>query len=273
MLGFLTPQRTGESKDFTTRREWMGAFLTDRQQAARVWKARPFEPLGPFEVEMLALTLVEADLPEATRFIEMMRKTHPTEADALLALQLSRAKKESEALAILERTFVAWRNDAWVSVKVMEAALTLASAMVKASGDPVVAERICLSLKERFALSFAEGGRVQTLMEASQATGAKRHQYVAELMRTMEPHVPWQKRALEMRAKAYQEVKDPRLGQALTELREYLDNESPSFKVTLAMMKGERAPEEPANAPEPAPTENKAKPLEGATASGAALSH
>jgi spermidine synthase len=273
VLGFATPKRAGESKELKARREWMELFLTNRAQAAKAWQAQPFEPLGPFEAEMLARTLAEADLPEASRFIEMIRKTHPTEADALLALQMSRMNKGSEALAILERTFVAWRNDAWVSAGVMETALGLASAMVKASGDPMVAERICLSLKERFALSFAEGRRVHVLMEAAQATGPKKHQYVAEVMRTLEPHVPWQKRALEMRARAYQEVKDPRLEQALTELRDYLDNETPGFKATLAMMKGERAPEEPASTPEPAPTENKVKPLEGATASGGALSH
>jgi spermidine synthase len=273
MLRFATPERAGESKELKARREWMGAFLTNREQAAKLWKAQPFEPLGPYEVEMLTLTLVDADMPEANRYIEMMRKTHPTEADALLAVQMSRANKGLEAVAILERTFVAWRNDAWVSAGVIDAALNLASALVKVSNDPAIAERICQSLKEPFSLSFVDGRRVQVLIEASQATGPKKHQYVAEVMRTLEPHVPWHKRTLEIRARAYQEVKDPRLDQALVELREYLDNETPSFKATLSIRKGEAAPEEPANAPEPAPTENKAKPLEGATASGGALSH
>ena len=128
--------------------------------------------------------------------------------------------------------------------QVIDGALNLAREL--AARHPPAAPRLVAALSEPFAVLARNDNRLAILLRIAPAAGP---QAVVEVMRTLEPDVPWDRFTLMQRLAAYRAVGDPLAVRAADDLAAYLRYQSPPFAGALRQGRSAASTGEPA-APE-----------------------
>jgi spermidine synthase len=183
------------------------------------WEAQP--PSAPCltELAVVAHLYAESGNNKAEPLIERLRDRMPAEAELLggiLAYKQQRTSEAGERLATALRRF---RTDPWVlehiMVKSFDAAVNVARA------DPGQAPKLLQAFAEPFPVYCADENRRATAgVIAEQLSPAT----VAQCVASFEPHVPWSKRFLTYRLKAYENAGDTRAVRARQDLDAFVRN-------------------------------------------------
>jgi hypothetical protein len=230
----------GESPAMALHRNFTNEYLAQLfQEAAERWKKTPFEPLNPIERLMLATCLVANGDPAAEKYVAQIRETRPMDADALEAQAKARNKQWSEAVTLLEKTFVTWRTDPWANENLVARSLDLVIEIMRGARDPQIAERFYVALKEPFAVRMRDSHRRNSLLISAQESGANADKFLAEVMAPMENDPVWTKHYLMMRLSSYRKSNHPRLEQAATDWQDFVDSETPMLRAGLKVPQAE----------------------------------
>ena len=133
-----------------------------------------------------------------------------------------------QATDSLWATLSALRNDPWPAPQVVAAALEATRDMCR--GDVRLAERVCRSLGEPFALRLLDADRKRTRVQVASVLDP---QTQAEAFEDLEPHVPWERKFLAMRLEAYRASSHPLAGRAEREFLQYLQTAHTTFRESL----------------------------------------
>ena len=180
------------------------------------WRLRPWEPVGSVEELVLADALAEGADERAEAYIGRLRSSQPVEADLVLGRLRWRQGRLSEAVEALVRAFVRCRADPWPMPLSVQNAFPIALDL--ASRNDRFAIALSDALASPFSLALLDDERRVALLNVASRVDAARY---AQVLREMEPNVPWQWGILKLRARAYEETGDPRAALARRELEEF----------------------------------------------------
>jgi spermidine synthase len=184
------------------------------------WRDRPWEVVGSVEEFVLAEALAQGGEERAAALIERLRGFHPVEAELLIGRLRWRQGRLEEAVGAFERAFVAYRRDPWPLLQAVRNAFPIVADI--ASKDTRLAVRLWDVLAQPFAAALLEDERRLVRLEVASRADAARY---AEAVQEMEPNVPWRRRVLELRARAYEATGNTRAALARRELEEFIEKE------------------------------------------------
>jgi spermidine synthase len=234
----------GDSPAARQRRSILKAYARGaRKEALRLWREAGWQPRGPNELAMVSHVLVEAgDEAAALPLIEQLRATFPTDAELVLGLLRVRQERLPEAAQAFERAFGLLRKAPWVNDLLMEEALKASQQM--AVKDAVLGRRLFEALEQPFSTSVWELARLDrrlALAEQLDFPGL-----CVRALEPYEPHVPWGRKFLELRARCYGTTGHTLAARARAALESFRDAEPPALWEEEA-----EAPREPPRGPEP----------------------
>jgi spermidine synthase len=191
-----------------------------------IWQEQRVAPRTPLEMFTHAEPLAERGDEAATRYIDALRSEFPIEAAAFLARLRWREGRLDEGVAILSGAFEQYRTNPWPVPVIMRRALSLA---VEMSQDPRFVPAggpLLNALRQPFAIGMLNEQRKSALLFiAEQLSGGACSADFVNVIKSYEPHVPWQAIYLERRARCYQQTGDPLAPKAQRDLREFRRNE------------------------------------------------
>ncbi|HKD36154.1 MAG TPA: fused MFS/spermidine synthase [Pirellulales bacterium] len=168
------------------------------------------------ELAVIAHLSAEAGSYRADSLIEELGKEKPTEAEALRGILALRQGRVGEAGERLQSTFERLHADPWVLDHILTK--TYAAAIRCAKADPRLAPQLLRAVKEPFPVALSdEERRGAACVIAEQVSPAA----VANVVESFEPHVPWSKRFLDYRLKAYRDSGHRLTDQARRDVREF----------------------------------------------------
>ncbi len=222
-----------------------GRYLNgDLAAALASFRALGREPEGPNELLMVSEALADRGDQAAGPYLERLAEGHPVEATAVRARLALRQGDVEAALVLVEEVFAGLRRDPWVLPQLMDGAMNTAGDL--AGRHPPAAPRLVAALSEPFAVLARNDNRLAILLRIAPAAGP---QAVVEVMRTLEPDVPWDRFTLMQRLAAYRAVGDPLAVRASDDLAAYLRYQNRPF--AGALRRGAATP----SAAEPSPDE------------------
>ncbi len=181
------------------------------------WEALPKSASCLTELAVVAHLYAEAGNSQAEPLIERLRDRMPTEAELLggiLAYKQRRTVESGERLATALGRF---RSDPWVLEHILTKSFDAAISVAKS--DPAQAPKLLHAFAEPFPVDCADENRRATAgVIAEQLSPAT----VAQFVESFEPHVPWSKRFLAYRLKAYEKAGHPGAAQARQDLQEFV---------------------------------------------------
>lgn len=206
--------------------------------ALSAWKKlKNPEPRDLVETMLLAECLANAGQDEAQSRIEQLRVHLPIEADALLARWHLRQGREAEAIPRFEAAFTAFRINPWPERMLMARTL---KAVENAADDASAAfdRRLFNTLAEPFAAACNDSDRLWTRLALAKALDQEdwvegdRNQEnwdatTLQAIQAFEPHIPWTKGFLRVRARCYARLNHPKAPAAERDLQTFLAQEPP----------------------------------------------
>lgn len=205
--------------------------------AVRAWEGRDRGPSDSAEVLTFAEALAELGSDQARPFIAMLRETQPIEADVLEARLAFRQRKPGDAIAALERAFVAYRTNPWPLVTVMHRAMTLAVAIAREDASGATGRRLQQAVSEPFSVGMLNEVRRLTELELARMSDPRPcGEQAMKVLPTFEPHVPWTYDFLSLRAECYRQKSHPLAEKAAEDLARF---ESHATQSMLAILQGE----------------------------------
>jgi spermidine synthase len=209
-------------------------YLTGRRaEAARELLEERRPPSGPFEVGLIAEGLADAGDAAALPYIEAVATEHPLQGEVVRARLLARQGRHDEAMAALERAYVAYRSDPWPAPRIMRGSLQVAEDL--AHKRPDLAPRVFAALDAPFSVYVLDVERLGSLLRVAQVLPLATH--CTRSLEPLEPYVPWIAEVLLYRRSCYDATGHPLAGRAHRDLDEFLENE--------------RAKRQPGSAPPP----------------------
>jgi spermidine synthase len=196
-----------------------------------IWQGQKLPPHTPLEMLTLAEPMAERGDDAAVPYIEALRGEFPIEADALQARLRWRQGRLSEGISVLARALEQYRTSPWGVPVIMRRALGLAVDMARDTRFPQVGRPLLNALRQPFAVEMLEEQRKSALLLAADKLAEGRcSAEVLDIVRSYEPHVPWQAPYLAQRARCYAEAGDPRAAQARRDLDEFRKSEPKSLE-------------------------------------------
>ncbi len=175
------------------------AVAGNMRLAATEWQAQGAAPLGSLETSCVATALADVGDEGAERAIEVLRPSHPVEADLALGRLLLRKGDTEGAWNALERAYVAYRTDPWPQPFLVFESLRLIDPLV--SQNPKLAPRIWTALKEPFVLRMYDETRMTEA--ASLASRLPPGEPCVTAFLAFEPNPIWSEDFLVSRATCY----------------------------------------------------------------------
>ena len=166
---------------------------------------------------MLAHAYADLGDTEALGLLEELAKSHASEASALRARYLWRAGQLKGAAEALMSAFRGFRQDPWSLKDVVEQTFDVAGAI--SFRDPTLAKEMYASLDRPFALYVAEDLRKLTAVDLASILDPRSQ---AKAVEALEPHVPWEKKFLQLRLRVYHSTEHPFTARAQRDLAEFL---------------------------------------------------
>jgi predicted membrane-bound spermidine synthase len=194
--------------------------------ALGAWRQVGRDPVTRTELLTLAACLAETGDERAAPWIERLRGHEPLEAETLTALLRARQGKADEALAAVEVALDGYRENPWPEPFVIRQAVVVAGDL--ASGDPARARRLLPRLSRPFALRGSEEARLVALAQA--LTRLAPGPECVEVLRSLEPNVPWIQDWLGLRQRCYAAAgTGAEAAGARADLLAFLEEEPPRF--------------------------------------------
>ena len=132
----------------------------------------------------------------------------------------------SESAGLLADAFEKYRINPWPMPLIMRRALSLATDMARDSRFSQVGAPLLNSLQQPFAIDMLnEQRRSALLFVAEQISEGRCSTDFVNVIRSYEPHIPWQAIYLERRARCYAETNDPLAARAQRDLEEFRRSE------------------------------------------------
>jgi hypothetical protein len=186
--------------------------------AAAAWQAAPWTPANSRQLASVAHVLALAGDERAEQFAEQLHAWQPVEADAIVGILRYRQDRLGEALDLIAPALIRYRKDPWPSRGVMESTLTIAAAI---AANPQHAPRMLEALSLPYAAYQLEEVRRIAYVVSAWSDGKCNSRTLGALA-TFEPHTPWVKEILQMRALCYETVQMGELAvRARNELTEF----------------------------------------------------
>lgn len=222
----------------------VGEFVSDDVEAAlKEWRAQSREPIYPLELMLVAEGLADEGSDEALKYIEALRATSPTVADAILARLAMRQERMEDAVELLERCLLVLREDPWPLEFTMERVMGLTQAAIVE--DASLAPRMLEILREPFSLLVYDDYRRELVVALASRIGFSE---AAEAIEKYEPYPLWTEKFLQYRALVYEKVEHPKAELARNDAVQFLRNTHKKFG-DLLELKATKTP--PADAPPP----------------------
>jgi predicted membrane-bound spermidine synthase len=207
------------------------AALGDCPRAVAAWRGVGREPRSRSETLSLALCLAESGEPPAEAWMERLRAHEPLEAAALEAILGARQGRIEDAMRALEVALDGYRTNPWPEPSLMERVVALAGQL--AEGDAARAARLIERLARPFSLRGSEQQRLTSMAQALSAL--EPGPPCAELLRGLEPNVPWAEDWLALRQRCYTAAGTPaERERAAEELAAFRREQPPPFYLGLA---------------------------------------
>jgi spermidine synthase len=199
--------------------------------AAAAWQASPWTPANSRQLASLAHVLALAGDERAVGFARQLHRWQPVEADAILGILRHRQNRVSEALDLIAPALIRYRKDPWPMRGVMESTLIVAAAI---AANPEHAPRMLDALSVPYAAYQLEEVRRIAHIAGAWADGKCNSRTLGALA-AFEPHPPWAKEILQMRALCYETVRMGDLAvRARTELTEFEKTETKTAAAQVA---------------------------------------
>ncbi|MFN7972652.1 MAG: fused MFS/spermidine synthase [Acidobacteriota bacterium] len=128
---------------------------------------------------------------DASAQIDALAAVDAVEADVLRARQALRRGDAATATARMEAALVAYRDDPWPLVLVMERALSLVPEI--AAADPSGAARLYAALEKPFSVHMFDDSRKKSLMQVAEVLEPTPGPRTQAALHQVEPHVPWER--------------------------------------------------------------------------------
>ncbi len=201
--------------------------------AAAAWKSAPWTPVNSRQLASVAHVLALSGDSRAEEFANELRAWQPVEADAIVGMLRYRQGRSGEALDLIARALMAYRDDPWPLRGVMESTITVAAAITtETQHSPVLA-----ALSVPYAAYQLEEVRRVAYVARTWADGQCNGQTIGAL-RALEPHTAWFKEILQMRALCYEQVRMGELAErARRELTEFEANERATPEAARAALR------------------------------------
>jgi spermidine synthase len=153
----------------------------------------------------------------ALKYIEEHAKYFPLEADAIRARYEYAVGHRGEAVKLLEKVFVAYRNDPWPSTVVTNRAVDLARELGQTWSPDAV--RLFKAVEMPFAVHVLESARKLLRVDLAMAIPDDNACVVA--FAALEPNPPWDERILGLRKTCYEKWRHPRAAQAAKDVEQF----------------------------------------------------
>ena len=191
--------------------------------AASAWQAAPWTPANSRQLASVAHVLALSGDDRAEEFARQLHAWQPVEADAIVGILRYRQGRAAEALDLIAPALIRYREDPWPLRGVMESTLTIAAAI---ASDPRHAPRMLEALSVPYAAYQLEEVRRIAYVAGAWSDGKCNARTIGALT-TFEPHTPWVKEILQMRALCYETVRMGELAvRARAELTEFETGEA-----------------------------------------------
>lgn len=181
------------------------------------WQFQEAAPVGPVERALVAEGLAGKGDEAALPLIERHARDFPIEADVFRARYAFAKDQREEAVALLERAFVAYQRDPWPSQLVMARALNLARDLGQSA--PRDAERLFRATSAPFSVKVLEAAR--RMLRVDLARVLPEQNACVAAFAVLEPHVPWDEALLKERAECYARWKHPRAAEAAKDVERF----------------------------------------------------
>ena len=198
-----------------------GAFA----EAVAEWRAQERQPDDSIALAMLAESLADGGDPKAELYLAQLRPAHAVEADLFTARLQMRQGRSAEAVATLERAFLAAATDPWPLPVVLGRGLDLAVDI--GARDRVAGERLWRALAQPFAVHLQNDHRLRTRLALAQSVDWPR--LCTEALAPLEPAVPFEAELLVKRVRCYEATSNRRLAAARDDLLHFSEHEPMHF--------------------------------------------
>jgi spermidine synthase len=186
--------------------------------AAAAWIAAPWTPANSRQLAAVAHVLALAGDERAEEFARQLHAWQPVEADAILGILRYRQERSGEAVDLIAPALIRYRRDPWPLRGVMESTLTIAAAI---AADPRHAPRMLEALSVPYAAYQLDEVRRIAYVAGAWSDGKCNARTIGALA-AFEPHTPWVKEILQMRALCYETARMGELAvRARAELTEF----------------------------------------------------
>jgi len=201
--------------------------------AAAAWKSAPWTPVNSRQLASIAHVLALSGDSRAEELANELRAWQPVEADAIVGMLRYRQGRSGEALDLIARALIAYRDNPWPLRGVMESTITVAAAITSETPHSPVLE----ALSVPYAAYQLEEVRRVAYVARTWAAGQCNGQTIGAL-RALEPHTAWFKEILQMRALCYEQVRMGELAErARRELTEFEADERTRPEATRAALR------------------------------------
>jgi spermidine synthase len=214
----------GDDEALERRGRAHGAWVKGRLDTALDdWKRCCTQPINSLEIALVAEIASDAAEPPAAAWIDRLAWEDGVEADLIRARLLWRQQRLDDAAAYLVRGYEAHRKDPWPLPFIVSRSFNIAE--LTATERPDLAPAIHDALSRPFALRSLDYQRRMTAFAIARRLEKSCGPRVLAGIREFEPWVPWTRDFLEIRARCYQEARDPRAAEASRHLDELLARE------------------------------------------------
>ncbi|WP_257461744.1 fused MFS/spermidine synthase [Archangium lipolyticum] len=230
----------GDSPASRQHRAFMTAYARETWgEALRLWREAGWQPRGPVELSMVAHVLAEAGDEAALPYIEQLRALRPAEAELALGMLRLRQGRLPDATGAFERGFAVLRQVPWSNRFIVAA--TLEATQVVAGKDAALGRRLFEALEQPFSTAVWQTVRIGRRLQLAEQLDFKG--LCARALAPYEPHVPWAREFLTVRARCYGTTGHALAAQARADLESFMDAEPPSLWEEQPDVPGEPGPE------------------------------
>jgi len=208
-------QPEGPESSKSTRIEAYGLFVQKKFKALYdlVVDGR-FQPTQPNDYMVSAMAKAMAGEVNALEDIRILKRTQPTDAEAIATIYHWQVSDVTATMDHLERTIRLLRQDPWASKYCVLPALDIAQKLAGRESADIA--RLISLLKPPFSAGMLSNFRMRLMLRVASLGGYGKG---AAAVALFEPDVPWDADFLSYRQAAYRQTQDPRLTRAEQDYR------------------------------------------------------
>ncbi|MBN1423573.1 fused MFS/spermidine synthase, partial [Candidatus Fermentibacteria bacterium] len=218
LQGIPVPLSEIQGEDEHARAQGYSHFLAGEYgPCLAAWRRQDAPATYPLELAMVGEATADEGDDEALALAQRLAPLWPAEAAVIRARLWVRTGESEMALGSLEEAFAHMRLEPLPCSRVMERGLRLAVEI--ASSRPDLASRCRAGVAVPFSVDALHDARLRALLDVSRVIGPKE---AADVIHQYEPHIPWDREFLALRATCYREADDPLAGVAMADWEDYV---------------------------------------------------